>query len=68
MYHITEGPIFNETSISNPRVDVSYANPKEGWRCPSCGSIISPTVQMCPKCKGGKTVEGLKAGDKLIYS
>lgn len=38
----------------------------EGWHCPKCGSIVSPSVLVCPICGGKRTNENLNPGETLI--
>ena len=29
---------------------------RQGWECPKCGSILSPSMLWCPFCSGKKEV------------
>ena len=42
-------PTQNPTFISMP-----YSEPKiyqQGWICPKCGAVMSPTTNECPHCR-----------------
>lgn len=34
----------------------NYHRPLEGWRCPVCGRVYSPTTSMCFFCNGNDTI------------
>ena len=37
-----------------------------GWVCPKCGVVVSPSVLVCPVCGGKRTDENLAPGQKMI--
>ena len=42
-------------------------NSGQGWVCPKCGSIISPSVLICPACGGKRTNESFAPGESIIF-
>ena len=38
-----------------------------GWVCPKCGSVVSPSVLVCPICGGKRTNENLNQGESMIF-
>lgn len=46
-------------------IDISSKN---GWVCPKCGSVIAPTILVCPICGGKRTTnENLNDGEQMIF-
>ena len=37
-----------------------------GWVCPKCGVVVSPSVLVCPVCGGKRANESLAPGQKMI--
>lgn len=39
---------------------------QQGWQCPVCKRVYSPTTPMCYYCGNGITVSGTAVGDAVI--
>lgn len=40
--------------IDSPFISMPYSEPKiyqQGWVCPKCGAVMSPTTNECPHCR-----------------
>jgi len=45
---------------------VTDLNSGQGWVCPKCGSVVAPSVLVCPVCGGKRTNEGFAPGESMI--
>ena len=39
---------------NSPFISMPYSEPKiyqQGWVCPKCGAVMSPTTNECPHCR-----------------
>lgn len=44
----------NSPFVSSPFVSMPYEKPsiyQQGWVCPKCGAVMSPTTNECPHCR-----------------
>lgn len=45
---------------------VTDLNSGQGWVCPRCGNVVSPSVLVCPVCGGKRANENFAPGESMI--